>query len=373
MFAQFILPFASLLLFCLCVGHTPKSVPLLVVNYERPPQLSDLFLKSIDPDIITLQHHYDLNEAINQVKQLNAWGVIKFDANFTEALVRRANFASEEQPLSNLTIMQSTITVHADLTNRILSVTMQRTLEQALKMFLELVADDMDINPKLFQYPIMIGSIVFGRNETYRKSDYFAVREYGIPGLLVILTYSAAFGLTVLVLTGEKSDHMFERNYVCGVTAAHVILSHLTSRLLFMSVNVICLFLVAIHFFDAPQNGSVWLAVVLLVMQAVAGLTHGMMVSAWSSSFFMSMVLSNFVLLFMFIVSGVLWPVESLPAWLRWFSYSTPTTLPTESLRSVMSRGLSIDSPSVVVGFAVTFSWIVIFFIGSLLVFRHHR
>lgn len=138
-------------------------MPLLVVNDEQPAQLSDLFLKSIDQEIVALKHYQNIHEAVEQVRLLNAWGVIKFDANFTEALVRRANFASEESPLSNETIHQSTIFVYADLTNRILSVTMQRTLEQALKTFLELVAEDMEINPKIFQYPITIGKMILER------------------------------------------------------------------------------------------------------------------------------------------------------------------------------------------------------------------
>ena len=37
--------------------------------------------------------------------------------------------------------------------------------------------------------------------------------------------------------------------------------------------------------------------------------------------------------------SGVLWPLEGMPGWLRYISYCLPSTLPAEAMRGVMGRG----------------------------------
>ena len=101
------------------------------------------------------------------------------------------------------------------------------------------------------------------------------------------------------------------------------------------------------------------------------GLTHGMMISAMCSTFFTAAVLSNGVLLIMFILSGALWPVESLPWLLKRVSYVCPTTLPTEALRSVLSRGIGPTNRFVWIGFLVSSIWSIIF--GSLAVFMFRR
>jgi len=39
------------------------------------------------------------------------------------------------------------------------------------------------------------------------------------------------------------------------------------------------------------------------------------------------------------LLSGVIWPIEAIPEWLRYISYALPTTWAAESMRSVMLRG----------------------------------
>ncbi|RWS22548.1 ABC transporter G family member 20-like protein [Leptotrombidium deliense] len=264
------------------------------------------------------------------------WGVLHIRPNFSEALIQRSQFFEE---VDNETVQEGTMRIYADLSNKILSVTLQRALQEAIQTFIVDSLNTLNYNPKLFEYPIKIEHTIYG---SYSEGDYFALRDFSIPGTLVILTYTIAFGLTVMLLTAEKSDQMFERNYVAGVSSTQIIIAHLTARVVFMSVNVVVLFLVSLYFFNVPAKGPIFWALLLLLLQSVTGLTHGMMVSAICSNFFMAAILSNGILLFMFIVSGVLWPVESLPHWLRWLSYMQPTTIPTESLRCVLSRGLGI-------------------------------
>ncbi len=36
---------------------------------------------------------------------------------------------------------------------------------------------------------------------------------------------------------------------------------------------------------------------------------------------------------------GVLWPLEGMPEWLRYISYSLPSTFPAEAMRAIMGRG----------------------------------
>lgn len=68
--------------------------------------------------------------------------------------------------------------------------------------------------------------------------------------------------------------------------------------------------------------------------------------------------------------AGIIWPLEAMPYWIRWFSYMQPQTLPTEMLRHVLSRGWNIEDEGVWMGFAVTFGWLAFFLISAAIVFR---
>jgi ABC-type multidrug transport system permease subunit len=45
----------------------------------------------------------------------------------------------------------------------------------------------------------------------------------------------------------------------------------------------------------------------------------------------------------MLLLSGILWPLESIPTGLRYFAYILPTTWSAEAMRSLMLRGWGMD------------------------------
>ncbi|RWS06552.1 ABC transporter G family member 20-like protein [Dinothrombium tinctorium] len=368
MIAQFILPLISLLLFCFCVGRTPIEVPLAVVNEENPPYLSEIYINNINKQIIKVTPFQNLTLALEAVKQTEVWGLLHIRQNFSDSLIHRTQHNDES--FDNETLRNGTMLVYADLSNKILSVTLQRALHEAVESFIVDSLYELNYSPQLFDLPIKVEQSIYG---SYSKGDYFALRDFSIPGVLIILSYTIAFGLTVMLLTIEKNDQMFERNFVAGVSSTQIIIAHLAARVVFMSINVALLLIVSLLFFNVPTRGPIVWAILLLFLQSVTGLTHGMMVSAICTNVFMAAILSNGILLFIFIVSGVLWSIESMPHWLRWLSYLQPTTIPTESLRCVLSRGMDITHFSVFSGYIVTIAYIITFFFISVILFRNEK
>lgn len=77
--------------------------------------------------------------------------------------------------------------------------------------------------------------------------------------------------MTIIIVSVERARQVFERNFVAGVTTTQIILGHLIARILFMTFNVIFLFLVALYLFDVPCRGSPYEALALLLSQCIAG------------------------------------------------------------------------------------------------------
>lgn len=95
--------------------------------------------------------------------------------------------------------------------------------------------------------------------------------------------------------------------------------------------------------------------------------------SAVVPDFFICAAASNGLLIFIFIISGVLWSLETLPYYIRWFSYVQPTTLPAESMRCMLTRGLPANHPTVWPGFLVSVIWIILLLLIAGRIFKYQK
>lgn len=59
------------------------------------------------------------------------------------------------------------------------------------------------------------------------------------------------------------------------------------------------------------------------------------------------------------LVSGVIWPIQSMPIILQMLSKALPMTLSADSFRKVMRKGVSLSNPEVIMGIAVPMVWVV--------------
>ncbi|RWS09889.1 ABC transporter G family member 20-like protein [Dinothrombium tinctorium] len=341
------------------------KVSVAVFNEENPPFLSEIYIKSINNEVIDIQHFDNLSLAIDSVKKAKAWGVLHIKPNFSETLIEGFENIDEwdgdEAPDDRMKL-------YSDLSCIFKTITATKMLDEAFVNFSANALTKLNYNPSIFNIPIQMGEAIHG---TLQGGNFFGLKTFYIPGVLIIISYTISFAMTILAVIAEKTEKILDRNYAAGVSPTHLILGHLLTRLTFMSINLIVVFFVAIYGFHIPTNGSRTLALALLILQCIAGLTNGLVISALLPNLHYAAILSNGILLFMFIASGVLWSVGSMPYWFRWLSYFMPTTIPTESFRHILSRGLPFSHFEVYSGFLVTIFYIFVFFLSSIFFFRH--
>lgn len=70
---------------------------------------------------------------------------------------------------------------------------------------------------------------------------------------------------------------------------------------------------------------------------------------------------------------GIIWPIEAMHNVLKIISYVLPLTKSTESLRCILARGWSIETPEVYEGFIATLIWIVVFLTISILLLKFKK
>jgi len=70
------------------------------------------------------------------------------------------------------------------------------------------------------------------------------------------------------------------------------------------------------------------------------------------------------------ITSGMIWPHEAMPVYVRSFAYFAPNSYSVIALRNVFGRGWGLDHPEVIYGIVSALGWIICFTLLSIIITR---
>ncbi|KAG9510520.1 ABC transporter G family member 23, partial [Fragariocoptes setiger] len=353
---EFLLPAVQVVLFCLCIGGDPFDVPLAVVNDETIPQLSRLFLDSIDKSTIRQVPYPNLPDAIESVRRGDSWGAIHIPDKYTQNLQERLLHPAD---MTNETLANGTITIYPDLTNLHLALAMENTFREAFTSFAKNSLHTLGYDPSLAELPVKVEKPVYG---TMERNGYL---EFMAPGVVISITYVMATGLTALAFILEKRDGLLERSLVSGVTTSQILLAHAAIQVFVMIIQISLVLAFVFFVFEIPSKGPFIWVILLILLQGCTGMAFGLLVSAVCQEENTAVMMLVGTFYTNLILAGIIWPIEAMPKWLRWLSYAQPQTLPTETLRNILSRGWGIAETGVLAGFAVTIGWLIVFLLAA--------
>ncbi|KAL0114315.1 hypothetical protein PUN28_011521 [Cardiocondyla obscurior] len=125
--------------------------------------------------------------------------------------------------------------------------------------------------------------------------------------------------------------------------------------------------------FGVECKGDIGWVIILTILQGLCGMCFGFVISAICELERNAIQLALGSFYPTLLLSGVIWPVEGMPTFLRYISQGLPLTMATTALRSMLTRGWSITEPNVYNGYISTIIWIVVFLTISLLVLKFKR
>ncbi|XP_061084690.1 ABC transporter G family member 20 [Conger conger] len=353
---QFLLPAIQISLMCLCIGGDPRAIPVAVVNNETSQSsLSRSLLSFLDN---TSVHQVPMShaEAFAGIRGGEYWGILGFGKNFSSYLRRRV--LQTKVPVE--IVEGGSVHLWQDFTNRQIALMLQKKLEEAFQSFVKVQLGSMAY---LAALPIKFEEPIYGRND----SDF---TTYVTPGAILSITFYLAVGLTALSFVLERKEGLLDRCWVAGVSSLETMLAHLLSQLFVISVQIILLLLFTLLVFKTPNEGSLFLVILLIVLQGVAGIAFGLVISAAIDDEQSANQAALGIFYPNLILSGILWPVECIPYPLRYLSLVLPQTYASEALRCIMFRGWGISHMMVWRGFAVTLGWNMFFLILATVILK---
>ena len=142
---------------------------------------------------------------------------------------------------------------------------------------------------------------------------------------------------------------------------AEYVLSYIAVQLLVLvgQAAITLVFILAV--FSVPCEGPAAALVGLTLLQGTAGMCYGLMLSTLCDNLASCMQLSIGSFYPNLLLSGILWPVEGMPAALRAVAWYLPCTAACQAMRDVMARGWGLEAASVQLGFAASAAWIGVF------------
>ncbi|XP_069787823.1 ABC transporter G family member 20 isoform X2 [Narcine bancroftii] len=353
---QFFLPVLQISLICLCIGGNPKDLHVAVVNNDTgQPSLSQNVLWHLDNNTI-IQIHLNQSDAIKGIKDGKYWGAVGFGANYTQDILLRAS----QKMIENSTVDGGLIHVWLDMTNEQIALTIEQKLREAYEGF---VKDNLNNCSNLAASTVKVEKPIYG----HKHSDF---TKFVAPGAILSITFFLALGLTTLSFVIERKEGLLERGWVAGVHSLEVILAHTISQLVTMTIQIILLLIFTFFVFKIPNEGSLPLLVILILLQGITGISLGLVISA---AFDDEQSATQFALGIFYpdiVLSGIIWPIESIPYPLKLISLALPQTYASEGLRGILYRGWGFTHWPVWNGFLITLVWNIFFLLLATIIFK---
>jgi ABC-2 type transport system permease protein len=203
----------------------------------------------------------------------------------------------------------------------------------------------------------VMDSINLQINKMYGDVKYIDFLVPAVIGMTVL--FGCMFGMGD-ALAGERERGELARLFMTPTSIATVVGGKIISKLSIEIVRALILIAAAIVLFGIVIKGSMILTLLVLILGALCFVGFGVMISARVSTQedYMQMVMP--ITMPMMFVSGVFYPIETMPWIFQKLAYIFPLTYVNDALRAVMLKGVGIGA--IWVDIAVLLGFTALFF-----------
>ena len=164
-----------------------------------------------------------------------------------------------------------------------------------------------------------------------------------VPGVMGLILMLICAMMTSLSIVREKEMGTMEILLVSPVRPMLLLIAKLTPYFVLSVVNLSTILLLSVYVLHVPVAGSLfWLFVVSLLFIVVA-LSLGLLVSNLAQTQVAAMLFSGMALMMpTMLLSGLMFPIENMPAILQWIAAAMPVRWYIEAIRKLMIQGVEV-------------------------------
>lgn len=187
-----------------------------------------------------------------------------------------------------------------------------------------------------------------------------------VPGVMGMILMLVCAMMTSVSIVREKERGTMEVLLVSPVKPFSVILAKAIPYFVvsaFILLMVLCL---SVFLIKVPISGSLMWVVLVSLLFILVSLSIGILISTLVSKQEVAILISGMVLMLpTMLLSGMLFPIESMPKVLQWVSYCVPAKWYIDSIKVMMIQGLGIryclDAVLILCGFLTVITGLSVF------------
>ncbi len=164
-----------------------------------------------------------------------------------------------------------------------------------------------------------------------------------VPGLIAMILFQTGMSLTALAIVKERERGTMEQLIVTPIRNWELILAKITPYILVSFANTILIMAVGAFLFGVPLRGSLLLLFALVGVYLLPILGLGLLISTVAQTQQQAQLMTMPIMLPAMMLSGVFFPISSLPPFLQMFSNLLPLTYFIYILRSVLIKGVGLN------------------------------
>lgn len=318
MLILFIMPIVMIMLFSYAISTEVKNINVAVLDYSNDYQTKKIIEEIRNNKYFTIKYYLHSQKEIIELFQKGKVNVvIVFPENFSENMIHTQD-ASIQLIADGTEANQASM--YVNYVQNILIKYLQNINNKGGKVNIGIITQShMLYNPQ-------------------SKSAYNYVP--GVLGMMLLLINAM---MSSIAIVRERERGTMEMLLASPLPPIYIILAKAMPFFTISSISLILIFCFSFFIIDVPIAGSVFVLVILCLLYILTSLAMGLFISNVVNNQLSAMLISGMVLMLpTMLLSGMMFPIESMPEILQDISYIIPARWFISAIRKIMIQGVGI-------------------------------
>ncbi|WP_295609804.1 ABC transporter permease [uncultured Methanobrevibacter sp.] len=324
-------PIIMILLFGYGMGGEMTDLPIVVVS-QSDGDLTDLTLDTIKST--ETYHVVEVMDSLSDAKHRVDSGEVK------AAIILPSDYDDNSS-------QQKGVTLYLDSSDQMASQIIESSTQGIFYRLSNMVASQTSVSTQNANITPSLGhslnnfkdDISLHINRIYGNIKYIDFLVPAILGMTIMMSCMMGMGSTI---AGERETGELARLFMTPTSVSTVIGGKIAAKLLIELVRALILIFMAVLLFNVSIKGGFLQTFIVLVVGALCFVGFGIMLSARTSTQEDYAQVSLPFSMPMMFVSGVFYPIETMPWILQKLAYIFPLTYLNDAMRGIMLKGQNL-------------------------------
>lgn len=176
------------------------------------------------------------------------------------------------------------------------------------------------------------------------SQNHITAIDYFLPAMLAYIILQSGINYVAIGLADLRARKVLRRLRATPLRPAQILGAQIVGGALTVVLQMVVLIVVGVTLFQAKTYGSWLVAAVPMILGTAAFVGIGFLLTSAARTSESARGLSSFVAFPMMFLSGIFFPITTLPGWLQTTVHVLPLTWLTDALHRVMNDGVGLSA-----------------------------